>query len=211
MAANFHKKLVKYGVLILRTLYCSFKVVCIDGVDNCTGQLWKGSVDRSFLVLIKINPIVESGYFCSKHKTWSLHCCSCCESKCRRVWPGATEFKSLNDPIVESGYFCRKYKTWSLHCCSCCESKCRRVWPGATELKSLNDPIVESGYFCRKYKTWSLHCCSCCESKCRRVWPGATELKSLNVIPPVTLVPWRSICCPSFKVLKRFSQFSYPR
>ena len=127
MAANFHKKLVKYGVLILRTLYCSFKVVCIDGVDNCTGQLWEGSVDRSFLVLIKINPIVESGYFCSKHKTWSLHCCSCCESEYRRVWPGATEFKSL------------------------------------------------------------------------------------NVIPPVTLVPWRSICCPSFKVLKRFSQFSYPR
>lgn len=169
MAANFHKKLVKYGVLILRTLYCSFKVVCIDGVDNCTGQLWKGSVDRSFLVLIKINPIVESGYFCSKHKTWSLHCCSCCESEYRRVWPGATE------------------------------------------LKSLNDPIVESGYFCRKHKTWSLHCCSCCESKCRRVWPRATELKSLNVIPPVTLVPWRSICCPSFKVLKRFSQFSYPR
>lgn len=164
MAANFHKKLVKYGVLILRTLYCSFKVVCIDGVDNCTGQLWKGSGDRRFLVLIKINPIVESGYFCSKHKTWSLHCCSCCESKCRRVWPGATEFKSLNDPIVESGYFCRKHKTWSLHCCSCCESKCRRVWP------------------------------------------GATELKSLNVIPPVTLLPWRSICCPSFKVLKRFSR-----
>lgn len=169
MAANFHKKLVKYGVLILRTLYCSFKVVCIDGVDNCTGQLWKGSVDRSFLVLIKINPIVESGYFCSKHKTWSLHCCSCCESKYGRVWPGATEFKSLNDPIVESGYFYRKHKTWSLHCCSCCESKCRRVWP------------------------------------------GATELKSLNVISPVTLLPWRSICCPSFKVLKRFPQFSYPR
>lgn len=138
MAANFQKKLVKYGVLILRTLFCSFKVVCIDGVDNCIGQLWKGSVDRSFLFLIKINPIVESGYFCSKHKTWSLHYCSCCESKYRRVWPGATEFKSLNDPIVESGYFCRKHKTWSLHCCSCCESKCRRVWPGATELKSLN-------------------------------------------------------------------------
>lgn len=51
------------------------------------------------------------------------------------------------------------------------------------------------------------HCYSCCENKYKRAWPGATELKSLNVIPPVTLLPWRSICYLSFKVPKRFPQF----